>query len=398
VRSRAFLAAAAACGLALAGCGGTSSTTASSGQASGSPIQIGFIGTYSGPFAISTQAVQDTLNVWVDSVNSSGGVLGHRLQVVTRDDQGSSQTALQDAKDLVQSGVNIIVGPVINGPALQPLQGPLNFIQYTILPEDQLNDPKQFPYTFNTYSENILDIEKIGQATVARGQKKWAILTDTLVNDSTLGTQMAQEAQKVGAQVVLNKNFSLNTTDFSSYVSQVASSGADALILFTLGPDVSNFLSAVGAANLSIPIYGNAAITASDLSSVPAKVLENQVNVSVVKSALLQNGQPIPGYIPLTRALYAKYGKSSVKGSGMTVQFDTFEMIGYAIRQAGGDDPAKMRHVMEYQVRNKYFLSPQVRWTFTPTDHGGYPKSPDDMVLVRPELSTVWPGYYSTAT
>ncbi len=98
----------------------SSSTTAAAGsgrsggateQPTGAPIVLGNIGTYSGaPSAATNAGGQQALTAWEDSVNAAGGINGHPVKVIFKDDQNAPATGLLDAKDLVQQHVIAIIG------------------------------------------------------------------------------------------------------------------------------------------------------------------------------------------------------------------------------------------------------------------------------------------------
>ncbi|MBO0729916.1 MAG: ABC transporter substrate-binding protein [Acidimicrobiaceae bacterium] len=88
----------------------TSNTTAShstsgsgASQPSGSPIKIGAICTCSGPLASETAQTPDIYKAWADSVNASGGINGHPIQVIVDDDAGNAGTSITDVHQLVGS-------------------------------------------------------------------------------------------------------------------------------------------------------------------------------------------------------------------------------------------------------------------------------------------------------
>jgi branched-chain amino acid transport system substrate-binding protein len=109
--------AAAAAALAVSACGGghtsssSSSTSAAGGPASSSsagpkltksPIRIGTPGTYSGSSGESTKPAADALNAWASWTNAQGGINGHPVQVIVKDDGGSASKALANVKSLVE--------------------------------------------------------------------------------------------------------------------------------------------------------------------------------------------------------------------------------------------------------------------------------------------------------
>lgn len=72
-------------------------------EAKGSPIKIGVVCTCSGPLASEGADGPDIYRAWADTVNASGGINGHPVQVILDNDDGTPGTSLSDAQSLVQS-------------------------------------------------------------------------------------------------------------------------------------------------------------------------------------------------------------------------------------------------------------------------------------------------------
>jgi len=86
----------------------------SAAAASGSDWVIGTIGNFSGPSAQPEHLAG--LQAWVDTVNASGGIKGHRLKLVVEDDQGDATKSQADIRQLVQvDHVLAIVSPEASG-------------------------------------------------------------------------------------------------------------------------------------------------------------------------------------------------------------------------------------------------------------------------------------------
>jgi branched-chain amino acid transport system substrate-binding protein len=118
-RRQALAAVAISVGLLVAGCGssdGGGSTTSGSdgGSASGqkSDIVIGTIGSYSSEAGGTIAAGRDVLVAWVKMINDTGGIDGHPVKLVVKDDGGDPAKALNLAKALVtRDKAAAIVGP-----------------------------------------------------------------------------------------------------------------------------------------------------------------------------------------------------------------------------------------------------------------------------------------------
>lgn len=93
-----------------AAAGGTSS------GATGTPIRIGAIGSYSGAFGGLLGIAKPTIQAWADAVNAAGGIAGHPIKMYIVDDQGSVPTSLTLMKQLVQvDHVVAVVGQAADG-------------------------------------------------------------------------------------------------------------------------------------------------------------------------------------------------------------------------------------------------------------------------------------------
>ncbi len=84
---------------------GDSTTEASepSGPATGEPLVIGAVGTWSGPVAANVKPIVDMLEVWAEDVNARGGLDGHPVELVVVDDGGDPARHLAAVRDLVEN-------------------------------------------------------------------------------------------------------------------------------------------------------------------------------------------------------------------------------------------------------------------------------------------------------
>jgi branched-chain amino acid transport system substrate-binding protein len=100
--------------LALVGCGSSGGNTASpqspssggangASGASGTPIKIGSIGGYSGTYGHDFSAEEDALLAWSKDVDAKGGIHGHPVEVITKDDQSDPVKSVVAVKDLIEN-------------------------------------------------------------------------------------------------------------------------------------------------------------------------------------------------------------------------------------------------------------------------------------------------------
>lgn len=97
--------------------GATSATTANSSSsgstgttvATGTPIKIGVICGCTGAFAEQTEPAWNVVEAWADTVNNAGGLNGHPVDLVQKDNGGNPGTSLTDAEDLISDHVAAII-------------------------------------------------------------------------------------------------------------------------------------------------------------------------------------------------------------------------------------------------------------------------------------------------
>jgi branched-chain amino acid transport system substrate-binding protein len=106
---RPWLWVAAATLLAVTGLASVSSSGAGGAQKLGAPITVGVLCTCSGPFGGNLKAAEDGYQAFVDSVNASGGINGHHIKLIVKDDQATPGLAQSNAQALVSDKVDAIV-------------------------------------------------------------------------------------------------------------------------------------------------------------------------------------------------------------------------------------------------------------------------------------------------
>ncbi len=100
--------------------GGTSASSGSTGsQAPGAPIKVGLVCGCSGVYGTAELPNAEVYRAWVNSVNASGGINGHPIDLTTKDDGGVPGTSISDVQGLISSHVDAIVVDSIESPAWQ---------------------------------------------------------------------------------------------------------------------------------------------------------------------------------------------------------------------------------------------------------------------------------------
>jgi len=78
------------------------------------PVKIGFIGGLSGRSSDIGEASRNAVQLAVIEVNQHGGIDGHPIELLVRDDANSPATAEAAVRDLYAAGVSAIIGPNVS--------------------------------------------------------------------------------------------------------------------------------------------------------------------------------------------------------------------------------------------------------------------------------------------
>lgn len=91
--------------------GSTTNSTPQSAGPSGSPIVVGEICSCSGAPGFSDFVVpaEKSIKAWADTVNASGGIAGHPIKLITKDDGTNPGTSATDAQTLLSDHVVAII-------------------------------------------------------------------------------------------------------------------------------------------------------------------------------------------------------------------------------------------------------------------------------------------------
>lgn len=71
-------------------------------SASGTPIVLGSVGTYSATTGNFTNAGKPAIEAWADWVNAHGGINGHPVKLIVKDNMNDEAQAVSEVQQLVQ--------------------------------------------------------------------------------------------------------------------------------------------------------------------------------------------------------------------------------------------------------------------------------------------------------
>ncbi len=126
------------------------------------PIKVGFPIIMSGPGALFGEPASKGAQMYVDEINSKGGVLGRKIELIIRDTKGDANEAVRVSRELIlKDSVDFLVGTLTSaeGPAVSVVAKENKIVFIAPIPKtDQLTAAdKLHPYVFRVASNTTIE-------------------------------------------------------------------------------------------------------------------------------------------------------------------------------------------------------------------------------------------------
>ncbi len=273
-RALAVSSAALAALLALSACGSRTDDEASGESAAGScvetdgdAVKIGFLNSLSGTMAISEQTVRDALDLAAKEINAAGGVLGKQLTIVGEDGQSEPTVFAEKAEKLIKSDC---VAAVFGGwtsssrKAMLPVfEDNKSLLFYPVQYEGLEASPNIF-YTGATTNQQIIPAMDYLKE---EGVTKVFLVGSDYVFPRTANKEILAYAGANGIEIVGEEYAPLGHTDFSTIVTKLKGSGAQAVFNTLNGDSNVAFFKE----------YKNVGLTAETVPVVSVSIAEEEV-------------------------------------------------------------------------------------------------------------------------
>lgn len=218
-------------------------------EISDNTVKIGYLADMSGTYRdIAGPTGQIALEMAIEDFG--GKVNGANIEVLSADDRNnpdsSSSTVrrwLEDDKvdmvaGLVASSVTIAVTKLLDGSnALGLVSG-----SAASSISNEHCTPNHIHYVYDTYPL----ANGTAKAVVQEGGKSWYILTADYAFGHALEGDVTRVVEENGGEVIGTSRHPFPTSDFSSYILQAQSSGADVVALANAGADTTNAITTAG--------------------------------------------------------------------------------------------------------------------------------------------------------
>ena len=231
-------------------------------------IKVGIVDTYSGPPATMSQDVLDGFKMVVNEINAKGGVLGKKIEFVTRDEKFKPDIGLAMAKELVlKENVDLLMGTISSSTALAVS----DFARKEKIPflvtnsrTEKITGEKGHRYVFGIAENTAMAGRAAAFALAKKPFAKYWIAGD----DYEYGHSIAEnvwnnlKSLKPGVQLLGQTWWKVGESDFTPYITQIINAKPDFLIAATGGATMVTFAKAAKITGLiaNMPMYQHTVI------------------------------------------------------------------------------------------------------------------------------------------
>ena len=211
------------------------------------PIKIGELNSYAKQAAF-TVPYRDGWRLAVEEINAKGGVLGRPIEVISRDDGGTTGDATRVADELVtREGVSLLFGSFLSnvGVAMADYANQKKIVYIAAEPlTDAITMAQGNPYTFRIRPNNFMQVGMLVEQAKASGAKRWAIVAPNY----EYGQSAAEVFKRLiktsvpGAEIVVEQYPALGKIEAGPIVSALEQAKPDGIFNVTFGPDLTQFV------------------------------------------------------------------------------------------------------------------------------------------------------------
>jgi ABC-type branched-subunit amino acid transport system substrate-binding protein len=349
------------------------------------PINVGMIEPLSGALAPLGEDVLDSTRAFIQQLNASGGIDGHKLNLITENDQDNPANAVSEAGALASDHIAVAFGASL-GSSLAEVIPVFTKDKIIIINNDATDayayNTSLYPYYFTVQPSNRQDMQAMVNYA-KEGGLKVGIITDGLPYSENLVSDFQSEAAKAGVKVVSTQSYSPVAVALTTQVTALKDAGATAVA--TLGetqfPAIYQSMSQL---NFNVPILGDA---------VTGTVPSNPSDTVAPCIDPLKKGQQPTAAEKSAATLVKAAGISSSDQSATPLYRDEVQLYADAVKKAHSTATAAV--VAQLQKMTKVApTTPGYLQTFTAKSHAGWagvdtacqvsPLGPDGYPYVAP--------------
>ncbi len=326
---------------------------------------------------------RNTARMVADKINANGGINGHKIVLHIEDTQGENTRAVNAVKKLIQKDkVCAIIGPSRSGTSLAaiPVAEKAGVPLLSCAAAAKItNPPEERRWTFKMGQNDSDAVRKIYDHMRANGISKIGILTGTTGFGAAGREQLKGLAEGYEIEIVADETYSPGATDMTAQLVKIRSSGAQAMVNWSIVPAQSIVPKNMRQLSLGMPLYQSHGFANVKYAEAAGEAAEGSIFPAgrIMAAKSLPDDHPQKEVLMQYKTNYEKQFNDHVSTFGGHA-WDGMHLIAAALEKVG-DDRAGIRDYLE----NTRFVGIGGIFEFSPTDHCGLDKSAFELLTVK---------------
>jgi len=220
---------------------------ASAPAAAQAPIRIGEMNSYK-IFAAFLEPYKKGMDLAVEEINAAGGVLGRRIEIVSRDDNGQPGDAVRVAEELLtRERVAFLIGtfPSNVGLAVSSFAKERKVLFIAAEPlTDKIVWEQGNRYTFRLRASTYMQTAMLVPDAARLNKKRWAIVYPNYEygQSATAAFKQLIKARQPDVEFVIEQATPLGRIEAGPVADAIAAAKPDAIFSSLFGPDLARFV------------------------------------------------------------------------------------------------------------------------------------------------------------
>jgi len=342
------------------------------------PVRVGFICPFTGGSQDFGNSARLGAELAVKEINEVGGFLGRPVELVARDDKANPDEGRKASEELVlKEKVDFTVGFCNTGVALKSLDVFQDRRHLLMVPVSTgtavtARYPADKSYVFRMSARDTLQAAHLVDDVVKRGYTKVALFADkTGYGEGGFKDVQSFLAEK-GLKPVYTARFDLGVKTLTAQMLDAKAAGADVLIGYTVGPELTAMAVSRAEARLNVPMYGPWPLSFRTVSEKAGAAVEGAVMVQTIIQDL--SNERRSSFI----ARLKRYAGQQPIGSLMAAaqSYDAVHLLLRAVFQTKGDTSGDaMKRALENLERPYSGVVTTHDRPFSSTDHDAFTRN-----------------------
>ncbi len=362
------------------------------------PIKLGHVAALSGASAQSGEAITRGLQIAIDEINGSGGLLGGRMiELIQRDDESKPPKGLIAARELIynekvaaffggiDSPVSLAIAPLAN-------QEKTPFMGVWAAATGITRNGADPNYVFRVSAiDALVDVKLLKYANEHSGASKVGLM---LINNpwgesNEKGLKAADEANDK-VEIVGVEKFEGGDVDMTPQLTRLKDAGAEAIILVVNAPPGAQMMKSRERMGWDVPVVSHWGISGGRFPELAGPTAGDAHFVQTY-SFFGDQGPVGKSFLDKLKAKYPEIkGPEDVFSPvGTANAYDAMHLLAMAIEQAGSTDGDAIRKALENLDGSYDGLIKTYEKPFSAEDHDAL--GPDDYIMVHYDGDQVVP-------